>query len=340
MTWRSLQYFIGDSRDLVARVFARVCCGRDDENDGNGGVKPDLHYTPGKYSNIVTADLIDEYQLKEAFVGRPPKSPTDIKKKIAVNDLSEADAKKTLLGNGIEIAATIDVDDEMAFKTIEEKSIGISAADQLTSAEMVRPGDKVGLLLQDGVARGYVLLEKGSGKLPFPTKTALISKQDELKAKELITSTNTARGELTDLNTMREALSADVTRLKADVDVLNAVKEKSAAEVKLVETQLAELAKARAAITKEIETVNTELASAEENRKAILIAVREGQPVTILTGTKDPAMIARLAEVGVFTVKDFANLTAAQIRKFSAAGVFKVTEANKIKKDAINFINR
>jgi len=340
MTWRSLQYFIGDSRDQVARVFARVCCGRENEDDGNGGVKPDLHYNPGKYSNIVAADLIDEYQLKEAFVGRPPKSPTDIKKKVAVNDLSEADAKKTLLGNGIEIAATIDVDDEMAFKTIEGKSIGISAADQLISAEMVRPGDKVGLLLQDGVARGYVLLEKGSGKLPFPTKTALISKQDELKAKELITSTNTARGELTDLNTMREVLSADVTRLKADVDVLNAAKEKSAAEVKLVETQLVELAKTRAAITKEIETVNTELASAEENRKAILIAVREGQPVTILTGTKDPAMIARLAEVGVFTVKDFAKLTAAQIRKFSAAGVFKVTEANKIKKDAINFINR
>lgn len=338
MTWRSLQYFIGDSRDKVASVLGRICCGRDD--DDGGDIKPEIKYDPGKYSKIVVADLIDDYQLKDAFVGRPPKSPTDYKQKIIVNNLSEADAKRTLIGNGIEIAETIDVDDDRAFKIVEEKSIGVSAADQLISAGNVRPGDKVGLLLQNGVARGYILLEKGSGKLPFPTKLALVTKKDELKAKELITMTKTARSELTGLEKRRETLSADVTRLKTDVDVLNTAKEKSAAEVKAVEGQLAALAKTRTAITKEIEVVNKELASADENRKAILVAVREGQPVTVVTGVKDPAMIARLADVGVITVKDFANLTPQQIRKFSIAGIFKAAEANRIKNNAITFINR
>jgi hypothetical protein len=337
MTWRSLQYFIGDSRDKVARVFAQVCCHVTDDDDI---VKPDIKYDPGKYTHIVAADLVDEYKLKEAFVGRPPQSPTDIKKKVVVNDLSTDDAKKTLLGNGIEIAATIDVDDEKAIQIIQEKTVGLSAADQLIAAEDVRPGDKVGLLLQDGVARGYVILEKGSGKLPFPTRTALVSRQDEIKAKELITTTSTAKGDLAALSTQREALSADVTRLKADVDRLNAAKEKSVAEVKAVEDQLAELAKTRTAIAKEMEVVNKELVAAEENRKSILVAVREGQPLTAVMGTKDPAMIARLAEVGVFTVKDFADLTPAQIKRFSTQGVFKATEANKIKKDAANFIKR
>jgi len=339
MTWRSLQYFIGDGRDKVARVLARLCCRPDDSDDG-GGVKPGIKYDPGKYADFVAADLMDEYKLKEAFVGRPPKLPTDIKKKIEVNDLREADAKKTLLGNGIEITATIDVDDEKAFQIIQEKTMGLTAADQLISAEEVRPGDKVGLLLQDGVARGYVLLEKGSGKLLFPTKTALISKQDELKARELITTTNTAKDDLADLSTRREALSSDVARLKSDVDQLNTAKEKSVAEVKAAEAQLAELAKTRAAITKEMEAVNKELTAAEENRKAILTAVREGQPVTVVAGTKDPALINRLAEAGIFTVKDFAGLTAARIKKLSTQGVFETTEANRIKRAAVTFLKR
>jgi len=168
----------------------------------------------------------------------------------------------------------------------------------------------------------------------------LINQQDEFKAKELIAATATAKGELADLSTRREALSADVTRLKADVDLLNVAKEKSVAEVKAVEGQLTELAKTRTAIAKEMEVVNQELASAEENRKVILTAVREGQPVTVVAGTKDPAMIARLVEAGVFTVKDFAKLTTVQIRKLSTDGVITATAANKIKRDAVNFLKR
>lgn len=339
MTWRSLQYFIGDSRDQVAKVLGQVCCGRrDDGDDGGGGIKPGIKYDPGKYSNIVVADLIEEYQVVDAFVGRPRKSPTDYKKKIVVNDLSEADAKKTLIGNGIEIAETIDVDDEKAFQIIEEKSVGISTTDQLISAGSVRPGDKVGLLVQDGVARGYVLLERGSGKLLFPTKTAVISKEDELKAKELVIATNTAKIELAELITLRETLSVDVTKLKTDVEALGVEREKSVAAVKDVETQLTELAKTRAEVTKAIKVANKELVSAEENRKTIMVAVREGQPVTVVTGNKDPALITKLAGAEITTVADISKLTNAKMKQLSDSGILKVTEARKLKKDAQTFL--
>ena len=340
MTWRSLQYFIGESRDNVAKRLEKFCCGRKDNGAGGGVTKPDIKYDPGKYEEFAAVDLIEEYQLEDAFVGRPPKSPTDYKRKIIVNDLSEADAKKTLIGNGIEIAVTIDVDDEKAFEIIEEKSVGISTTDQLISAGSVRPGDKVGLLVRDGVARGYVLLEKGSGKLLFSTKTAAFSREDALQAKELVTATNTAKGELTELITLRETLSADVNKLRTDVEALGVEREKSVAAVKDVETQLTELAKTRTEITREIDVVNKELASAEKNRKTIMVAVREGQPVTVVTGNKDPALIAKLAGAGVTTVADISRLTTAKIKQLTAAGIINLTEARKLKKDAQTFLKR
>ncbi|GJL53833.1 MAG: hypothetical protein NPIRA02_09650 [Nitrospirales bacterium] len=341
MTWRSLQYFIGESREKVAKTFAQFCCGSRLDDDG-GDVKPKttIKYDPGKYTNITFADLNEEYHIAEAFTGRPPKLPTEQEKKITVNDLSEADAKKTLLGNGIEITQTIDVDDDEAIKIIQESTVGVSETDQLISAGFVRPGDKVGLLLQNGVARGYVLLERGSGKLPFPTKKAFVSKEDEVKAKELIDTTNTAKGELADLVSLREMLSENVIKLKTDVETLDTEREKSVAAVKEVEAQLAELAKARTKITKEIEKVNKELESAEENRKTIILAVRENQPVTVVTGNKNPELVTKLAGVGITTLSDVAKLTTAKIKELVDAGILKDTAARKLKRDAEAFLKR
>lgn len=343
MTWRSLQYFIGKGRDNIARMFGRLCCVPEKESEG--GIvfeKPDLHYEydPGRYRKFDAVEFVEDYRMIEVFTGKQPKLITDYETTIPVNDLSEADAIKTLKGNGIEIAETIDVDDSRAFEIIEEKSIGVSTTDQLISAGSVKPGDKVGLLVQDGVARGYILLEKGSGKLPFSTKTAAFSREDALKAKELITATNTAKGELTDLISLREKLSVDVSKLKTDVETLGAAREKSVAAVKEVETQLTELAKTRIEITREIEAVNKELASAEENRKTIMVAVREGQPVTVVTGNNDTELITKLAGAGITTVADISKLTTTEIKKLERAGIIEAAAATALKRKAKTFLAR
>jgi len=339
LTWRSLQYFIGESRERVAKQISLSCCDQEEEDDGV--VKPGQTYDPGKYDPLDIAELADKYKLLDKFKGWPPRAPMDYQTKITVNDLSEADAKEALIGNGIEITTTIDVDDPKAFEVIEEKSVDVSAFDQLISAGTVRPGDKVGLLVQGGVARGYVLLERGSGKLPFPAiRTAAISSEDALKAEELINATNTAKGELSELITLRETLSMDVISLKTDVEALDAEREKSVGAVKEVETQLTELAKTRAEITKEIEAVNKELTIAEENHKKIVAAVRESQPVTVVTGNADPALISKLAGAGVTTVADISKLTPAKITELTSAGILNARAARKLKSDAETFLKR
>lgn len=343
MTWRSLQYFIGESREKIAEQLSFVCCDRDDDDNGNGGIKPGLTYDPGKYTKLQVADLVEEYKIVDAFTGRPQTSPTDYRTKISVNDLSEEEAKKTLIGNGVEVEV-IDVDNDKAFEIIESKSVGVDTTDRLISAGSVRPGDTVGLLVQDGVARGYVLLENGSGKPPFSVKSAElsidISEEDKRKAVELISATDSAKGELGDLVNLREALSTDVTKLMMDVEALSAEHEKATAAVKEVETQLTELAAARTAITDEVKMVSEELAGAEKSRKTILTAVRQGQPVTALLGNKNPELIVKLAGENITTVNDFFKLTAAKINRLNQAGILRTAEANDLKNKAKTFIEK
>ncbi len=338
MTWRSLQYFIGDRRDRLAASIADICCAPKD--DGGGFVRPGLQFDPGKFTDISLAKLSREYQWTDTFLGETRASLTDYETKVSVNDLSEADAKKSLLGNGIEIAETFDIDDDKTFERISEKSAGVNAADQLISAGSVKPGDKVGLLLQDGVARGYVLLERGSGKLPFSAPDEKVSLADTERAKALIDATAVARKELDELAAIRATLTDEVGELRTNVEALGAERENSAAALKEVESQLSELAAARTAITREIETVNTELAAAEENRKAIVVAVREAQPVTVVTGTDDPELIAGLAAAGLTSVGDISKLTPDGINRLVQSGVIKVTAARRLQRSAATFVNR
>lgn len=338
MTWRSLQYFIGDGRDKLAKAFADICCGR--KPDVVDIVKPGLRYDPDKYSEVSLTRLAEEHDWTGAFLDRPKLSLTDYKTRITVNDLSEQDAKKTLIGNGIEVAVSVDIDKEDAFEIIVDKSTGVTAADQLISAGTVRPGDKVGLLLQDGVARGYILLERGSGKLPFPTQTAKITEAEAEKAENLVAATSNARNELSELVTLRESLAENVDRLRADVEALGTERENSVAALSEVENQLTRLAETRTAITRDIELVNTELTAAEENRRKIVLAVREGQPVTVVTGTEDSALISRLAAAGITTLGEIANLTPAKIRTLVDSGVIKVTAARKLQREAASFLNK
>ena len=174
MTWRSLQYFIGDMRANLAKAFDRICCGtRTDTGTGPMG-------DPGRFTKFDVAMFADDFKLVNAFLDRPEKLPSDFKTKVAVKSLGTEQARTVLRGTGIEVAETVDINDAKAFDIIQSKLAGVSATDILHSSGEVSPGDKVALLVQDGVARGYVLLERGSGKLPFErTLAGLVTDADK-----------------------------------------------------------------------------------------------------------------------------------------------------------------
>lgn len=338
MTWRSLQYFIGETRGTIANRLAVSCCGPKEKDDSTDA--PGMLYDPEKYTRLDISELAGRRRLFDELPGWTTTPAAEYKTKISLDDLNEADATKLLNGNGIEITSTINVDDPRAFEVIAEKSVGLSTTDQLISAGSVRPGDKVGLLLKDGVAKGYVLLERRSDRLSFPARTALVSTEDSQNAEALVNATNAAKAELLELSQLRDTLSTDVVKLKTDVAALDAARKTSVAAVKEVETQLTELTKTRAKITKEVEAVHKELTSAEDSRKKLVEAVRANQPVTVVTGTEDPELISRLAGAGVTTVADISKLTSAKIGELVTARILNRTTANKLRTDAKDFLKR
>jgi predicted flap endonuclease-1-like 5' DNA nuclease len=338
MTWRSVQYFIGDMRERLAGRLSAICCHHDDRIP-----EPGLVYDPKRYTSFDPVRFAEEFKLANSFLDRPEKLPSDFTTKVEVNNLSTADAQAALRGTGIEIAETIDINDAAAFETIEAKLVGVSPLDLLVTAEQVRPGDKVGLLVQNGVARGYVLLERGSGKLPFePAKRSgvKIADADLAAADKLVRDTAGVASELEALATRRETLVTDIDGLRTDIEALTKLREETAGSLIEVRTQLTELAKVRETLTSAIATASNDLKVADESRKAITEATRNAQPVNVVLGNNSPDVMAKLAGEGITTIADVAKLTPAAIRRLDSAGVLKESEATALKTKAADFLKR
>ncbi len=337
MTWRSVQYFIGDMRERVAGQLSELCCSHAERVP-----KPGLNYDPKRYRTFDPVRFAEEFKLVNSFLDRPERLPSDFTTRVDVKNLSAADAQAALRGTGIEIAETIDINDAKAFETIETKLTGVTPIDLLVTAEQVRPGDKVGLLVQDGVARGYVLLERGSGKLPFePARAGLkIADADLAAADKLVRDTAGARNELDGLAKRREALVNEIGGLRTDIEALTKLREETAGSLNEVRTQLTELAKVRETLSSAIAAAGNELKAADDSRKTMIEAVRNAQPVTVVLGNDNPEVMAKLAGAGITTVADVAKLTPAAIRRLDSAGVIKETEATALKTKATEFLKR
>ena len=339
MTWRSLQYFIGDMRDRLAARFAAVCCAGDDVK-GRG----DLVYDPQNYATLDFGRFAEDFRLADTFLGREERLPSDYVTKVVVNDLSAKDATAQLKGTGVEVVETIDVDDPKAIDTIQSKLNGVKPTEVLLSAGEVRPGDKVGLLVQDGVARGYVLLERGSGKLPFETAKAALStglSDAEIKrAEDLVLAAGTAREELAGIEQSRDALKADIENLKSEAKALEKERTDADTALKAARDELSGLQRTRESLSGEIATAVKELQEAEAGHDKLVEALRNAQPVTTVVGNGNPELVAKLAGEGIVSVGDIAKLNATQIRQLDRAGILKADEANDLKLKSTDFLRR
>lgn len=338
MTWRSVQYFIGDMRQRMADRLSAICCGHDDRTTRPGKVI----YDPTRYTSFDPVRFVDEHSLVNSFLDRPEKLPSDFTTKVEVNNLSTIDAQAALRGTGIEIAETIDINDSNAFETIEAKLTGVTPLDLLVTAEQVRPGDKVGLLVQDGVARGYVLLERGSGKLPFePAKfDKKIDDTDLAAVDKLVRDTAEVRGELESLATRRETLVTEIGGLRTDIEALTKLREDTASSLTDVRAQLTELTKLRETLTGTIETARSELKTADEARKTITEALLGAQPLNVVLGNDKPDVIAKLAGEGVTSLRDVSALTPSAIKRLDRAGILNESDATAMKTKAAEFLKR
>ena len=334
MTWRSLQYFIGEMRANVAKALDRACCGTSTDT-GTGPVRD-----PDRFKTFDVAMFAEDFKLVNAFLDRPEKLPSDFTTKVAVKSLGTEQARTILRGTGIEVAETVDINDAKAFDVIQSKLAGVSATDILHSAGEVKPGDKVALLVQDGVARGYVLLERGTGKLPFDrTLVSVVSDSDKTLADKLSRDVAVARDEISALSKTREALVAGIGGLRDEIAALARERDVTAGSLTKVRGDLDELAKTRETLAGQIEAARTDLQAADENRKTMLESLRNAQPINVVLGNKGD-VIAKLAGEGITTVSDIARLSPAVIKRLERAGIQTEVELTELKNKATEFLKR
>lgn len=339
MTWHALQYFIGDMRTRVAAQFARVCCREDEEQPP---VRPGLAYDPSRFANLDLVRFVEDYKIANAFLDKRDRLPSEFVTRPNVNDLSVADAIKEMRGTGVEVAETIDVNDPRAFEIIQERLTGISPEELWMSRGEVRPGDKIALVAQDGVARGFVLVQPGTGRLPFEAaaKAGALAPGDLDRFEELNRLAETAKEGFASLEEKRDGLLSDIGRLKTEAGELEVRRDAAAAAVATVREQMGELQETRSKLAEAIAAATRDLAAVETNHKTLLDAMRETQPVNAVLGNDRAAVLATLAGEGIATVGDIAKLNAATIRRLEAAGVLRQGEGAELKEKAAIFIRR
>lgn len=337
MTWRAVQYFIGDMRTKVAEQLATTCCAHQEDP-----VRPRPVYDPQRFTRFNLAGFAEDYKLVNSFLDRPDRLPSEFVTNVRVNDLSVADAVNEMRGMGIDVAETIDLNDSTALDIIQRRLTGIAPEDLLMSGGEVRPGDEVALLAQDGVARGYVTVKRGPRRPPFEVAkpAAVLGEDDVRRAEELTRKAETMKTEYASLEKTRDGLVSDIDRLRTETKGLQEQRQASAEALAAVRLQFTALEKTREGLSEQIVGARRDLAAVEENFGKLVNSLRGAQPVNVILGNDKAELLAALAREGITTIAQLCGLTPATIKKLDRLGLIKESEAADLRTKALDFLKR
>ncbi|MDX1342083.1 MAG: DUF6519 domain-containing protein [Reinekea sp.] len=329
MSWRWLNYFMKEVVDNYSQRLAEFCCpppAIGQLPDGPIYKAPDKrwHFDPKidfKAENYISR-IDDGLRL---FSGK--RSPSEFKVKVDVNDLGIDQAKVAFKGNGIEVAETIDIGDAQAIARIKAASAGIEAANLVLDAGDVAPGDKVALIVSDGVAVDYVKLETGGGKFLYQTATQL-SAGTELSATDTgMIDADIVSADLIRLREEKELLSQDVNTLNASLDQIRKEREQIQKDLSSSQKELAALAEQQKAI----------LTETAKERAGFIESLRKEVPVTAVT--KDNELFAtNLAKKGITNLGALANVSDTDLRVLARTSKLSLATARQLKRDAAEHI--
>jgi hypothetical protein len=349
LTWRKIQYVMKDWRATLAERLAAICCRDEDEEPDrpkNFGTR--FVYDP-RLEERSLFELTERYQLMPDLL--PPPGRSIFRVQPEVHDLSVAAATDVMTGNGADVAGVIDIDDPKAIDAIKETSATFSAIDQLGDPGVLQPGDKVALLVQDGVARGYVVVERGAGKYVFETRSEQQKRptleRDQAKrlgdlASRLEKVTDTEVKLTSEIDTLArtgEQLSGDVDRLKEEVTALSAERTQTEKAVAAARAELGELVKAQQAASAAIAAARQELEEADARRTEFVLTIRRNQPTASLRAVR-PATANRLAEAGILSVGDVADLSDDGLTRLVEQNVLTRAEAKALTEAVQAFLAR
>jgi len=306
LTWRTVQYFISELRDNIAGDLETNCCHQKPKP-----TRPDFKLPDIVFDAMLKPDFDKRMYTRNVSRGLSvlagAEAPTRYKVNPKIGDLGIEEAKTILAGDGVEVVETIRAADKTAVSKLREKS-SIDADELVRENRSVSPGDKVALIVENGVTVDYVKLESGAGKNLFDRPAGAVavpdvdfgSKVDEALAEfdeklsgkmaELETAEAgfdealkqrreeiaSATADLSRLGESRAGMAAEVESLRNDITRLRTERELIARDVTTASGDLDRVRTVRDTLNREVEAVKAELTSIVELQRTTLAdAARE-----------------------------------------------------------------
>ena len=308
MSWRMMNYYIAPLRERLAQRIDMFCC-PDEENQpflgealnrGLTGAPTHKMAVRSPWSPLMlnAGDIAD--QFGDAFQRlNGMKSAADYTTRLEVDDLAEDDAVAFAKGNGVEVTGTIDVSDPDAVQKLREARGGEDVESIVAEGGKVRPGDKIALILRDGVAVDYIKVESGEGKLPFDRAAVLkdrsvsdgavavdagklaeadaVAKALEERVRLAREAAAEAEAELKTTIERRKSLTDELSRASGDLSALEGRREELARRVGEAETSLKDIRKERTELLTEVERAGGKLEELKAERETIIKATDDAR---------------------------------------------------------------
>ncbi|WP_020180065.1 DUF6519 domain-containing protein [Methylopila sp. M107] len=313
LTLRAMRYRQGGGHENDLQGFDAMCCDGT-EKYGVTFEKLKGFHRPGVFLKVDC--------LKPGFL---PIMPIVVDRPI-VTALAVDDAKGVLVGNGAHVIDIVDITAPTAVDDLLSKPGGPPEEKfkRLEQGDAFEPGDKVAILQRGGVAQGFIVLEKGDGRLPFgPIATGPALTDVDFGG---------VIGRLDEVRAGRDAVTADL-------DALTAKRNALAEQVSSMRGEVEALTKTHIEITQSLAKSKLELTDFAKQRDELVSSLRSSLPVNAVVG--DQTVVGKLAVEGFSTTGDMANLSETVMKDLVKKKVFtSFEEAAAFKSSAAIFITK
>lgn len=341
---RWLRYHLDSHLEPAREKLREDCCPK--EKEPGGGFKP----LPGgwKDKGIAFDPDVDRYKMADVLrakgvldaVGLGPKRATEVAIEVGVEEIDAKKAEKVLNAEGVDVVDRLDIDDPGALEKLDALSGNVDAIRRTTIGRRVKPGDRVVLLVKDGVSKGYAVVDSGRGRGLYESRAVDGAVEGAVEGAGDLSG---VRDALAEMSERRDALAGDLESLGAEVsrlDETSAAAKREAASAREEATAasklLADLKEEQTRIAKATAEARKSLDDVKKERDAVVRSIRSNQPARAVV--EDDELAARLSAAGVLTVGDLSKVTTARVRTLARDLEVTQTSLKELKQKASDLL--
>ena len=373
LTWRTHRYFFGSQVDGLFAKNRLGCCtvpaipetdlGPWLDTLDDAWFKPTPRPAPDPPPDPLWPPKLRPDPLRDPSgpsIFQPDPSGKLVNVQPDVTRLPPATANEILTGNGFDVAAEVIDLDVVGDPLAKIAELGRTSGEVL-GRHAPEPGDKVAMLVRGGTVVDYVLIEKGSGKLPYDTDAQTAARVERVIGRIDLPGTGGTGGSvgtgggtgferptlptdeldafhdrLNDLVQLKTETAAVVQRLIEDRQTLANELDGLQDKLRSSLADLDQIERRRAESERTIAEAKTELDAVRKAQGELIVSLRNEQPVSVLlSDNRDAAKL--LNDHGILTVADVRGKATTDLSRILRSAGLNGTE---IKRLASEFVER